>query len=100
MWPLRILHFPVRSFAQFKRRTEVAIFEGHYPNWGRFKRLRELYEQGRFEELYGDLVLDDDEVAEGIRAGRLVDDDRLARLLARCPDPLDGGASGTVRVES
>src|SRR4051794_19494227 len=35
-WPLRILHFPVRSFAQFKRRTEVAIFEGHYPDFGRF----------------------------------------------------------------
>jgi hypothetical protein len=99
MWPVRILHFPVRSFAQFKRRTEVAIFEGHYPDWGRFKRLRELYEQGRFEELYNDLVLDDDEVAEGIRAGRLVIDERLARLLPRCPDPLDGGESGTLRLE-
>ena len=29
LWPLRILHFPVRSYAQFKRRTEVALFEGH-----------------------------------------------------------------------
>jgi Glycosyl transferase family 2 len=69
MWPLRILHFPVRSFEQLKRRTEVAIFEGHYPDWGRFKRLRELYEQGRFEELYADLVVNDDEVGEGIEAG-------------------------------
>ena len=56
MWPLRILHFPVRSSAQFKRRTEVAIFEGHYPDWGRFKRLREIYEEGRLEELYAELV--------------------------------------------
>jgi hypothetical protein len=100
MWPLRILHFPVRSFAQFKRRTEVAIFEGHYPDWGRFKRLRELYEQGRFEELYADLVLDDEDVAEGIAAGRLVRDERLAALLAKCPNPLDGGEPGTIRVES
>ena len=99
MWPVRILHFPVRSFDQFKRRTEVAIFEGHYPDWGRFKRLRELYEQGRFEEIYGDLVLDDDEVADGIRAGRLVIDERFARLLPQCPDPLEGGESGTVRFE-
>ena len=58
-WPLRILHFPVRSSAQFKRRTEIAIFEGRFPDWGRFKRLREIYEEGRFEELYAELVLDD-----------------------------------------
>jgi hypothetical protein len=99
-WPLRILHFPVRSFAQFKRRTEVAIFEGHYPDWGRFKRLREQYEEGRFEELYADLVLDDEEIARGIEEGRLVRDERFAGLLPKCPDPLDGGDPGTVRVEA
>ncbi len=99
MWPLRILHFPVRSFAQFKRRTEVAIFEGHYPDWGRFKRLRETYEEGRFEELYAELVLDDADVEKGIRDARLVRDDRFARLLERCPDPLDGGEPGSLGVE-
>jgi glycosyl transferase family 2 len=99
MWPLRILHFPVRSSAQFKRRTEVAIFEGHYPDWGRFKRLRETYEEGRFDELYAELVLDDEEVEEGIREGKLARDERFARLLERCPDPLDGGEPGSLRVE-
>jgi len=99
MWPLRILHFPVRSSDQFKRRTEVAIFEGHYPDWGRFKRLREIYEEGRFDELYAELVLDDEDVEEGIREGRLARDDRFARLLERCPDPLDGGEPGSLRVE-
>jgi hypothetical protein len=100
MWPLRILHFPVRSFAQFKRRTEVAIFEGHYPDWGRFKRLRELYEEGKLDEVYADLVLDDSDVAEGIEAGRLVSDERFARLLLECPDPLGGGEPGTVRANT
>jgi hypothetical protein len=100
MWPLRILHFPVRSFEQFKRRTEVAIFEGHYPDRGRFKRLREMYEQGRFDELYAGQVYDDREVAQGIEEGRLVRDERFARLLAQCPDPLDGGEPGSIRVES
>jgi hypothetical protein len=100
MWPLRILHFPVRSFAQFKRRTEVAIFEGHYPDWGRFKRLREIYEQGRFEELYAELVLDDADVEEGIREGRFVRDEGFARLLERCPDPLDGGEPGSIGVDA
>src|SRR3954447_18782545 len=99
-WPLRILHFPVRSFEQLKRRTEVAIFEGHYPDWGRFKRLRELYEQVKFEEIYADLVLDDEDVEEGIREGRLARDERFARLLPECRDPLDGGEPGTVRVRA
>jgi hypothetical protein len=98
-WPLRILHFPVRYFAQFRRRTEIAIFEGRFPDWGRFRRLRETYEEGRFEELYADLVLDDADVEDGIQTGRLVRDERFARLLPRCPDPLDGGPAGSVRVE-
>jgi hypothetical protein len=98
-WPLRILHFPVRSFAQFRRRTEIAIFEGRFPDWGRFRRLRETYEEGRFEELYADLVLDDADVEDGIQTGRLVRDERFARLLPRCPDPLDGGLAGSLRVE-
>jgi hypothetical protein len=99
-WPLRILHFPVRSFDQFKRRTEVAIFEGQYPDWGRFKRLREMYEEGKLDEVYADLVLDDSDVEEGIRDGQLVRDERLARLFPNCPDPLKGGEPGSVRVEA
>ena len=98
-WPLRIQHFPVRSYEQFRRRTEIAIFEGRFPDWGRFRRLRETYEAGRFEELYADLVLDEAAVEEGIRDGRLVRDDRLARLLPVCPDPLDGGPAGSMRAE-
>ena len=89
---MRILHFPVRSSAQFKRRTQIAIFEGMFPDRGRFRRLREHYEQGRFSELYGELIFDESEVEEGLRQGRLVVDERFARLLARCPDPLDGRA--------
>ena len=98
-WPLRILHFPVRSFDQFKRRTEVAIFEGHYPDWGRFKRLRELYEQGKLEDVYADLVVHDSDVDEGIRDGQLVRDERFAKLLPNCPDPLEGTDPGTIRVD-
>jgi Glycosyl transferase family 2 len=99
-WPVRILHFPVRSSAQFIRRTQIAIFEGMFPDRGRFRRLREHYEQGRFDELYRELIFDQSEVDAGLREGRLVVDERFARLLARCPDPLTGGPSGTLRVES
>lgn len=98
-WPLRILHFPVRSSAQFKRRTEIAIFEGTFPDWGRFRRLREQFEEGRVEELYAELLWDDDAVEAGIRDGRLVRDERLAHLLPSCPDPVSGAPAGSVRVE-
>jgi len=98
-WPVRILHFPVRSSAQFKRRTQIAIFEGMFPDRGRFRRLREHYEAGRFGELYSELIFDQSEVDAGLREGRLVVDERFAHLLARCPDPLAGGAPGTLRVE-
>ena len=98
-WPLRILHFPVRSTAQFKRRTEIAIFEGRFPDWGRFRRLREQFEEGRVEELYAELLWDDAAVDAGIGEGKLVRDDRLARLLPECPDPLNGATPGSVRVE-
>ena len=39
-------------------------------------------------------------MAEGIREGRLVVDERFAHLLELCPDPLDGGKPGTLGVES
>jgi Glycosyl transferase family 2 len=98
-WPVRILHFPVRSSAQFRRRTQIAIFEGMFPDRGRFRRLREHYEAGRFEELYLELIFDESEVSAGLEAGRLVVDERFARLLSRCPDPLSSGPSGSLRVE-
>ncbi len=99
-WPVRILHFPVRSFAQFKRRTEIAIFEGKFPDLGRFRRLRTEFEEGRLEELYSELVWDDVALEAGIRDGWLVRDERLARLLPKCPDPVSGAPAGSVRVES
>ena len=64
---------------------------GACPDRGRFQRLREHYEEGRLDELYDELALDDGDVAEGIREGRLVRDERFAHLLQLCPDPLDGG---------
>jgi hypothetical protein len=96
---VRILHFPVRSSAQFQRRTQIAIFEGMFPDRGRFKRLREHYEQGRFSELYGELIFEESDVQQGLREGRLVVDERFARFLASCPDPLEGGPSASRRVE-
>jgi hypothetical protein len=97
MWPLRILHFPVRSYEQFKRRAEIAV-AGSYPNRGVFARLRREHAAGRLEDMYAGLVLSDEEIEEGIREGRLVRDERFRELLGRCPDPLSGSEPGTVQA--
>ena len=87
-WPVRILHFPVRSLDQFRRRAQISLSAGGWGDRGRYGRLREILEEGRLGELYGQLVCDDETVAVGISDGRLVRDERLARLLPLCPDPL------------
>jgi hypothetical protein len=97
-WPLRIFHFPLRSFQQFQRRTEISLRHGGFRDTGRFRRLRLHYEQGRLDELYAELIWDDAAVEEGIRDGQLIRDERLAKLLPRCPDPLEGGPAAEVRV--
>ena len=91
VWPLRIFHFPLRSFEQFRRRTEISLNQGGFRDSGRFRRLRWHYEQERLEELYAELIWDDAAIEEGIREGKLVRDERIAELLPRCPDPSTGG---------
>ncbi len=97
-WPLRIFHFPLRSFQQFQRRTEISLRHGGFRDSGRFRRLRRHYEEGRLEERYAELIWDDAAIEEGISDGQLVRDERLANLLPRCPDPLASGGAAEVRV--
>jgi hypothetical protein len=55
-------------------------------------RLQEAYEDGRLEELYAELAVDDDAVASDVREGRLVSDERLREFLPWCADPTSGAA--------
>ena len=98
-YPLRIFHFPLRSFDQFRKRTEIFLRHGGWRDTGRFRRLRYAYEQDRLDELYAELVWDDPQIEESIRDGELVQDDRFAKLLPQCPDPLGRAPAGSVRVE-
>jgi hypothetical protein len=100
-WPIRILHFPVRSLEQFRRRTEVAL-SGGYAERGRVARLRERQESGGVEELFAELLTDDAELERALGEGRVVRDERLREILRRCPDPLAPGApeAGTVAVNA
>jgi hypothetical protein len=97
--PLRIFHFPLRSYEQFVKRTEIFLRHGGFRDTGRFRRLRIAYEEGRLEEIYAGLVWDDAAVEDGVRQGELVRDERLANLLPRCPDPLERAPAGSVSVE-
>jgi hypothetical protein len=97
-WPLRIFHFPLRSLDQFRRRTEISLRHGGFRDSGRFRRLRRHYEEGRLEELYAELVWNDDAIEDGMREGSLVRDERIAALLPGCPDPLAAAPANEVRV--
>ena len=97
--PLRIFHFPLRSFDQFRKRTEIFLRHGGWRDTGRFRRLRYAYEQDRLDELYAELVWDDAQIEESIRDGELAHDDRFAKLLPQCSDALSGVPAGSVRVD-
>jgi hypothetical protein len=89
-FPLRILHFPLRSLAQYRTRVEVANAAKQLGAEARTK-VRTAYEGGRLEDLYEELVVSDDGVAQGIAEGWLLEDTEFRDYLAASPDPLAGG---------
>jgi len=85
---IEILHCPVRSYAHFAnkiakggaayaRNTELPQEVGH-----QWRRLHALQQSGEFDEEWQKLLLSDEEVAAGLADGSLVEDHRLADLLA------------------
>jgi Glycosyl transferase family 2 len=94
VFPLRILHFPIRSFEQYRRRIEVAANEGNLGIKDR-EGMREAYEAGRLEEIYEDLVVSDADLASALADGALVEDRDLAEYMASCPEPGELGPAAT-----
>lgn len=97
--PITILHFPVRSRAQFwnkiakggaayARNTELDHTIG--ATW---RYLYRLYLDGRLAEAYDKELFTDDEIAEGVATGTLVRDDRLVRALAGRHSLMEAGDS-------
>jgi hypothetical protein len=86
--PITILHFPVRSRAQFfnkiaKGGAAYARNSELDPTIG--KTWRHLYEQyldGKLDDVYRSEVVTDEEVASGLATGALARDERLIRALA------------------
>jgi Glycosyl transferase family 2 len=87
---LRILHFPIRSLAQYRHRIEIANAAAQLGGQER-EKLRTAYEAGRLDGIYDELTLSDEAVTAGIAEGWLVEDTDFRDYLAASPDPLDGG---------
>jgi glycosyl transferase family 2 len=80
-YPIELLHFPIRSFAQFDRKYEhlhTALGPGRNAYYDNVARARQA---GRFTEYYESLVVDDDALERGLRDGSLVIDTRLRDAL-------------------
>lgn len=77
--PADVFHFPFRSLDQYERKT-FRRAHGDKP-LGQYVRGLQAREQGRVENVYESLVIDDEALARGIGAGSLVVDTRLREAL-------------------
>lgn len=86
--PIVILHFPMRSYAQFvnkirlggaayARNTALDPAQG-----GAWRKLYEVWKARDLPDYYQDQLPDDGAIADGLAQGRLVTDERLRRALA------------------
>jgi len=94
---LEVLHYPMRSFAQFERKV-LATGVGYEslpfrsPEVGRDQlRLLELQRSGKLGAYFERQVLSVEEVLDGLRAGELVLDRRLSRFMVEAQLARDRG---------
>lgn len=84
-WPARVLHFPLRSLEQYRRKVEVTLRGGFDDK--AHDELRREYEAGRLPQLYAGLLEDEESIQAGLREGRLVEDTRVREFLATEKQP-------------
>jgi hypothetical protein len=80
-YPIEFFHFPVRSLEQSERKyAHQQTGPGQTPS-PYYDRVRALIAEGRLEELYESLVVDDEALERGLEEGSLVIDTRLQDAL-------------------
>jgi Glycosyl transferase family 2 len=88
--PIEVLHFPLRSRAQWMRKVELQgeAFTKHIERSGTGYHLKgyDALRDGRIEEQYRSLVVDDRALQRGLEAGSLVIDTRLREALRALRD--------------
>jgi hypothetical protein len=84
-YPLEVLHFPLRSRAQWARKVELQgeAFTKHIERAGTGYHLKgyDALQSGRIEEQHASLVVDDEALRRGLADGTLVEDTRLRDVL-------------------
>jgi hypothetical protein len=94
--PIEVLHFPLRSRAQWMRKVELqgVAFTEHIERSGTGYHLKgySALQTGRIEEQHDSLVLDDEALERGLRDGSLVTDTRLRAALRALRVDADGRA--------
>jgi Glycosyl transferase family 2 len=92
--PIEVLHFPLRSRAQWARKIELQgdAFTKHIERAGTGYHLTayDALQGGRIEQQHGALVVDDDAVARGLADGALAVDTRLRDALRALRSEADG----------
>ena len=92
--PLEVLHFPLRSRAQWMRKVQLQgdAFTKHIERSGTGYHLKgyDALRAGRIEEQHRALVVDDGEAAQGLADGTLVVDTRLRDVLRSLRRDADG----------
>ena len=88
--PIEVLHFPLRSRAQWMRKVELQgeAFTKHIERSGTGYHLKgyDALLSGRINEQYESLVVDDDALERGLADGTLVSDTRLRDALRTLRD--------------
>jgi Glycosyl transferase family 2 len=80
-YPIEFFHFPVRSPEQCKLKYEhQLVAPGQTPS-PYYDRVRTFLEEGRIDEFYESLVVDDEALERGLQDGSLVIDTRLRDAL-------------------
>jgi Glycosyl transferase family 2 len=91
VFPVGVLHFPLRSFEHYRKKIQIADHNRFWERSEETRALHEAYEEGRLEEVYEKLLLDDEAVAHGLADEWLVEDTELRDYLEECPGFLDDG---------
>lgn len=86
VFPIRILHYPVRSYEQYRRRVEISSAGGRHTGDPRAREIYAALADGKLDEIYADYALDDQAVARALESGKLVEDTRIRDAILAAPD--------------
>ena len=86
VFPMRILHYPVRSYDQYRRRVEISLAGERHTGDERAQEIYAALGEDRLEEVYANYAPQDAAVADAIERGHLVEDTRIRDVIRDCPD--------------